>query len=119
MIVFGHLRGLIVMGLISDSPAGVGSVFAPGFDGLPPHFQSLLVLPEVLGRPVIVLQVLVPAQDGESLFDRDLEVPSDVCYAFTTSGVEDSEVSGLSGSADESDPAAALCEFFASPASEM
>lgn len=119
MIVFGHLRGLIVIGVISGSPTGLHPVFALGLDGCEPHLQSLGVFPEVLRRPVLVGKVLVPAQDRQRVLDGQLQVPGNVSYALSSSGVEGAEVSGSLGSADESDPGAAPDEFFASVPSLM
>lgn len=119
MVVLGHSRGLIVLGVISDSPTGFDSVFALLFDVVPPLLQSLVVIPEVLRRPLVFLQVLVPAENLQSVLDGDLEVPRNVGYAICSSRIEDSEVSGLTGGTDDSDPAAAPCEFFASAPSLM
>ena len=119
MIVFGHSRGLIVRVVIRDSPVGVVAVLALVLDGRPPHFQSLWVLPQMLGRSFLVRQILEPAQNRQGPFDGRLEEPRDVSYALSSSGVEGSEVSGLTGSSDESEPDATPGEFFASPSSEM
>lgn len=121
MIVLGHSRPLIVVGLISRH-ASIGDrsvVVALVVNGLPPQFQSLVVFPQVLGRTVLVRHMLVPTEDCQCLFNCHLQVPGNVGYAVAASGVEESEVSGASGSADELEPSAALCEFFASPVSEM
>lgn len=119
MIVFGHSWGLIVLGGISVSPAGGRTVLALVLDGLPPLFKSNFVFPQVLRWPLVIGEVLEPVQDREGLLDGDLEVPRDLGYAICSFGVEESEVSGLTGSSDESDPAAALGQFFASADSAM
>lgn len=120
MIVFGHSGRLIFLGvIISGAPAGGSAVLASFFDLLPPHFQSLFVLPQMLRGTILVRQVLVPAQDRESVLDGHLEVPSNVRYALTSSGIERSEVTGSLGSSDKSEPDATPSKFFASAASEM
>lgn len=65
MIVFGHLWGLIVVGVISASPVGDRpAVFALCLDGGPPLLQSLCVLPQVLRWSIFFRKVLVPREDG-------------------------------------------------------
>jgi hypothetical protein len=53
------------------------------------------------------------------VLNGQLQVPSNVSYAVSSSGVEGSEVTGSLGGADKSDPGAAPREFFASDPSEM
>jgi hypothetical protein len=93
MIVLGHVRGLIILGGISISPTGGHSVVSLVLDGAPPLFQSLLVLPKVLRGPLIIWEILVPAENRQSVLDSDLQVPRDLRYAICSFGVEESEVS--------------------------